>query len=268
MSNIINKRFSTWWRIMKSSRIIKTQEELGSNLVNRKGENISQAFISNIIRNRSPLGDGVLSSLEDNFPFTTSVYFLYGTEDIVNLKKLFKYLLVKHELTQKDFVLKCGIEELSEVKLSKMNNKTEINEWQEVFGWFNVNHDYSINVNRMLKYSTEDKKKFKGKTAQVERFIELVAYLKKMNTVKSDKDFAESINVSPSMISNMLNENARQDVTKDMLVSISKKYPFVNLRWILLGEGGIINDLGANNQVILKQIWQGVQELHIMVKSN
>jgi hypothetical protein len=71
-----------------------------------------------------------------------------------------------------------------------------------------------------------------------ERFAELMEWLKKNKKVKTDKEFALSIDENANGVGDLKNE--RKKLTVYHLQSIRKHYPYININWIVSGEGDMI----------------------------
>lgn len=235
-----NVRFKAWFDLMKQTGIIENQGILANYLKSEKGRTVSQAFISAIYTGTSAIPDNLLIQLEELFPFTSGEYFSHGVFPMVDFQKLKTFLLKNLKLSQRQFVTRLNHKEITEPRLSGMNNQSPPEYWQIVFDWFNDQSGLSINVEMLLEAEKQIgiiTPEFAGKNEVVERFFEIKNALKQLNYFERDKDFCEAVNLAPSQLSNMLNPVIQQDITKDLIVSLLKAYPKVNPDYLLLGKG-------------------------------
>ena len=82
------------------------------------------------------------------------------------------------------------------------------------------------------------------------RFIEAVNYLLINNKVKSKGEMAESLNISNSKFSEIL--NGRMNVGTDTVALFCYKYD-INTDWLLIGRGEMFHE-ATKQQILLSQI--------------
>lgn len=79
-----------------------------------------------------------------------------------------------------------------------------------------------------------------------DRFKFLVnSYIKNLLKVNNGL-LAQSLNLSKSNLSNILNSNKNQKVSLETISKILRLYPEVNIKWLILGEGDMLNRTNFN----------------------
>lgn len=91
-----------------------------------------------------------------------------------------------------------------------------------------------------------------------QRVKEVMAY-----TNLSQKDFAESLGVSQSIVTYIVNE--RNKVSLDVVQKIALKHPEINLKWLLLGEGEMQKESSSLNP---EKIMELIHEVELVNKLN
>lgn len=80
-----------------------------------------------------------------------------------------------------------------------------------------------------------------------ERFIKVYESLLNQKKIKSPSDFAKEISVSTSMMNEIL--KSRSNVGIKVVQNTVKKYPFINIDWLITGKGRM-NDFKINEKTV------------------
>lgn len=73
------------------------------------------------------------------------------------------------------------------------------------------------------------------------RLSKVFSYVRAGNFVKNQKEFAKSLDFSPTSLSSAMSGNPKY-LTESLLKRIANTYPFINYNWLLTGEGEMLKD--------------------------
>ncbi len=220
------KKINYWYNLLYDFRIIKSKKELTLIIKREDGSKVTPTFITNVISGKAKAPQYFYDRISEYYIFTTKDYFK-GSAPVIDYQRFLDYLNIKHELKRKDVFKDVGI---PAPVVSKYSNATPIEKWQFIFDFYNKNYDYNIYLNTQ---SDDYKIKKQYTSPEVKNLMEIVDYLIDEGMVTNYKSFAESIGISQQLFANLRYIKAKQDVTKEMLVNISKKYPLIDMEYIL-----------------------------------
>lgn len=222
------------------SNLIENQAEVAGNIIGLKSKKpVTPGYVSALLQGRSKINAHILESILSAYPFTNPNFFI-KSDHLIDFKKLIKYLVKKHDTTQKDIAKKIGVNASTISKLSQ----DQYREWQEIFDFFNNTYDYKLNAKYIMEQSFQMgyivPVNTEYNSIHCERTYKFINYLFETGQVSSINEFAEKIKVNKVMIYNLKNKNQMQDLTKSMIVSMATEWPELSLDWLVLGRGEMI----------------------------
>lgn len=235
---------------MNSFKIIKNQKDLGVQITKTDGTPYTQAFISQMMISSS-IPDHVISQLVLKYRFTSKEYWDHGIGPIINPYELVNYCLDKMGTNFRSVAESINV---PETDLYKLKHITNISKFTEMFGYIRANSEFKPQVNT-LEMHIESSMLVSGMSDHSKRIFNFIDHLKSTGQIESVADFAETCGFSRNMLYNMRNPNANQDITKDMIDMIYKKFPSLNLEWLFSGKSPMIKQKeGVSSPDIIKQL--------------
>ena len=227
-------RFTEWYERLKDAKIFKRERDVADKLRTKEGKPFQQSYFNNLKAkpespNRAPLTEYITSQLREIYPFTDENYFLYGNAPLVSLKKLTLFLLKKHGVSQEELANSIDINTAT----FSQSEDADIHIWEKAFTWLNSQYKYTLNVNSLLNEVNPEPSERGFKSTQAERYVEVLENLMLKGFANSLAEASGAL--SPSTISNIKNGN--QNVTLESIVKLVERHAFINVNYIIKGEG-------------------------------